>query len=119
MDTEKKISELFAIIKRLLSIIYSNGLAVDELTSKMMQDLQEVLWTRFIGTTGNWTANVRNGSDLITYKTITNGVLTMTDLKQITDKELEQMIYEAINEMIDSRFYKKLLAERKRRNLEQ
>lgn len=39
MDTEKKISELFAIIKRLLSIIYSNGLAVDELTSKMMQDL--------------------------------------------------------------------------------
>ena len=118
MDTEKKISELFAIIKRLLSIIYSNGLAVDELTSKMMQDLQEVLWTRFIGTTGNWTANVRNGSDLITYKTTTIGVLTM-DLTQITDKELEQMIYEAINEMIDSRFYKKLLAERKRRNLEQ
>lgn len=43
----------------------------------------------------------------------------MIDLKQITDKELEQKIYEAINEMIDSRFYKKLLAERKRRNLEQ
>jgi hypothetical protein len=75
--------------------------------------------THFIGMIGNLTANVRNGSDLIIYKTITNGVLTMTDLKQITDKELEQKIYEAINEMIDSRYYKKLLAERKRRNLEE
>lgn len=43
----------------------------------------------------------------------------MTDLKQLTNQELEQKIYEAVNEMIDSKFYKKLLDERQRRNLEQ
>lgn len=41
------------------------------------------------------------------------------DLKQLTNEELEMLIYEARNELIDSRFYKKLLAERKRRSLEE
>lgn len=40
-------------------------------------------------------------------------------MKELLNKEQEQMIYEAVNEMIDSRFYKKLLAERKRRSLEE
>lgn len=43
----------------------------------------------------------------------------MGNLKELTDKELEQYIYEAIHEMQNSRYLKKLLAERKRRNLEQ
>ena len=43
----------------------------------------------------------------------------MGNLKELTDKELEQYIYEAIHEMQNSRYFKKLLAERKRRNLEQ
>lgn len=41
------------------------------------------------------------------------------DLKLLTNIELEMLIYEARNEMNDSRFYKKLLDERKRRNLEE
>lgn len=40
-------------------------------------------------------------------------------MEELTNKELEQKIYEAINEMIDSRYYKKLLNERKRRSLEE
>lgn len=43
----------------------------------------------------------------------------MGNLKELTDKELEQYIYEAIHEMQNKRYLKKLLAERKRRNLEQ
>ena len=42
----------------------------------------------------------------------------MGTLEQLTDAELEQAIYEAINEMTDSRYREKLLAERKRRNQE-
>ena len=41
------------------------------------------------------------------------------DLKLLTNIELEMLIYEARNEFNDSRFYKKLLDERKRRNLEE
>lgn len=41
------------------------------------------------------------------------------ELTQLTDKELEQYIYEAIHEMQNNRYLKKLLAERKRRDLEQ
>ena len=41
------------------------------------------------------------------------------ELTQLTDKELEKYIYEAIHEMQNKRYLKKLLAERKRRNLEQ
>lgn len=40
------------------------------------------------------------------------------DLKQITDKELELLIYEYKNEKCDNRTYKKLLEERNRRNSE-
>lgn len=45
--------------------------------------------------------------------------LQMNELQTLTNKELEQKIYEAINEMTNSKYYKKLLAERKRRNLEE
>lgn len=41
------------------------------------------------------------------------------EITQLTDKELEQYIYEAIHEMQNKRYLKKLLAERKRRNLEE
>ena len=40
------------------------------------------------------------------------------DLKQLTDKELEILIYEYKNERCDVRMYKKLLNERNRRNKE-
>lgn len=43
----------------------------------------------------------------------------MSELKSLLDKELEQKIYEATHEMQDSRYRKRLLAERKRRNLEE
>ncbi len=41
------------------------------------------------------------------------------DLKQLTNEELEMLIYEARNELIDARWYKKLLQERKNRNLDE
>ena len=41
------------------------------------------------------------------------------DLKLLTNEELEMMIYETRNELIDSRLYKKLLEERKRRGSEE
>lgn len=40
------------------------------------------------------------------------------DLKQLTDEELELLIYEYKNERCDNRTYKKLLEERNRRNRE-
>lgn len=38
---------------------------------------------------------------------------------ELTNQELEQWIYEVETELIDSRLYKKLLDERKRRSLEE
>ncbi len=43
----------------------------------------------------------------------------MGTLDELTNKELEDAIYEAIHEMHDARYLKKLMNERKRRNLEQ
>lgn len=40
------------------------------------------------------------------------------DLKLLTDKELEILIYEYKNERCDNRMYKKLIDERNRRNKE-
>lgn len=37
------------------------------------------------------------------------------DLKLITDKELQDLIYEYTHEINDKRFYNKLIEERKRR----
>lgn len=41
------------------------------------------------------------------------------DLKTLTNEELEMLIYEARNELTDARWYKKLLQERKNRNLDE
>jgi hypothetical protein len=41
------------------------------------------------------------------------------DLKLLTNEELEMLIYEARNELIDARWYKKLLQERNRRSAEE
>lgn len=41
------------------------------------------------------------------------------DLKMLTDKELQNLIYEYTHEIHDKRFMKKLQNELKRRNLEE
>ena len=41
------------------------------------------------------------------------------NLTELTNEELEMLIYETRNELVDSKMYKKLLAERKRRSLEE
>ena len=41
------------------------------------------------------------------------------EIKKLSDKELEQLIYEYTHEIHDRRFRERLLEERKRRNLEQ
>lgn len=46
------------------------------------------------------------------------GVKTM-DLKEVSNNVLEIMIYEAIHEMNDREYLKKLLDERKRRSLDE
>lgn len=38
------------------------------------------------------------------------------DITELTDKELEQLIYEAKTEQLDKRYRDKLLKERERRN---
>lgn len=41
------------------------------------------------------------------------------NLTELTNEELEMLIYETRNELVDSKMYKKLLDERKRRSLEE
>lgn len=41
------------------------------------------------------------------------------DIKQITNEELEQTIYEAVHEMNDHKYLTELLNERNRRSLEE